>query len=288
MNLIFLTFGERLENHYQAVFSALTYLKDPLLKRVLIVTDQPAFYTWLQDRAQVLAIDAQTLRDWQGEQQFFWRVKIKALEWVQAQYPAEHLLYADSDTFLARDLSAVQRALAQGNMLMHKPECRLDAGCDKTLRKMHRTLCGKTVAGIAIHPQTMMWNAGVIALPAHRAREVIRLTLRACDEMCATGCTRRLLEQFAFSIALNHAGELQACDKEIGHYWGNKGEWNGLIAEFLINARLKNLTVAQCIASLQSVDWSAIPLAKKQRSTNEKLKRLVDSLFKPKNIRYFS
>ncbi|WP_040977060.1 hypothetical protein [Necropsobacter massiliensis] len=288
MQLVLLTFGERLENHYQAVFSVLTYLKDPLIKRVLIITDRPQYYAWLRERAEVMEISTQTLREWQGAQNFFWRIKIKALELAQQHYPAEHLLYVDSDTFLAGNLSAAESRLAQGTALMHKAECTLDAGCDKTLRKMHRTLAANTFAGIPITDKTQMWNAGVIGLPAQQAQAMIRLALHACDEMCATTCPRRLVEQFAFSVALNHVGGLSACDNVIGHYWGNKTEWNRLIAEFFIKTQLQNLSLTQAVESLRTFDWQQIPLSKKQRNTNAQLKRVIDKLFKPKNIHYFS
>ncbi|PJG83902.1 hypothetical protein [Caviibacterium pharyngocola] len=288
INLILLTFGERLENHYQAVFSILTYLKDPLIKRVIVVTDRREFYTWLQNEIEIIEINQTVLNEWQGAHQFFWRVKIKALEAVQQKYPQENLLYVDSDTFLAGELSAMQAQLSQGVPFMHKAEWALNAQKDKTLKKMHRTLCGKTVADIRLTDQTTMWNAGVIALPADKAEAMIALTLQACDEMCATDSPKRLLEQFAFSVALNHLGSLQPCDKIIGHYWGNKIEWNQSIAEFLLNAQLTGRSVTQCVESLREFDWSKLPLTKKQRSTNEKLKGLIDKFFRPKNISYFS
>lgn len=287
MILTLLAFGPRLENHYQAAFAILSYLKDPLIERVVVVTDYPAFYAFFADRVDTLVIDEQTLTQWQGEFQFFWRVKIKALEAVYARYPLSDLLYVDSDTFLAGNLTALSSHFAQGGCVMHLAECRLADNTDKTLRKMHRTLHGKTIAGVEIGDDSLMWNAGVIGLCAQKAKSIIALSLQLCDEICATNCPRRLVEQFSFSLALAQLSLLRACDDVVGHYWGNKIEWNQAIMQFWVAAKLQNFSVQDCVVAVSEWDWSAIALHKKQRNTNAKLKRLIDKWFQPKNIRYF-
>ena len=118
---------------------------------------------------------------------------------------------------------------------------------------------GRTLEGIALTGRHEMWNAGVIGLPASMAAERVAQALQLCDAMCATDCPRRLIEQFAFSLALQQ-GTLHPCQDVIGHYWGNKPAWNRLIAGFLAEARLKDETVAQAVARLGQVDWRALPL----------------------------
>ena len=44
MNLLLLTFGDNTDNHQQAVFAALSFMRDPHIRRVLVVTDRPDFY----------------------------------------------------------------------------------------------------------------------------------------------------------------------------------------------------------------------------------------------------
>lgn len=288
MNLILLTFGERLENHYQASFAILTFLKDPTIERVIVLTDRPEFYAFLGEKVEMMPIDNATLQQWQGEHQFFWRVKIKALEAVQQRYPQQNLLYVDSDTFLATDLSIFAQKLNSGQTFMHTKETVLADNCNNTLRKMYRTLNGKSFANIEINGQSAMWNAGVIGLPAEKAQACIELALQLCDEICATDCPRKLVEQFAFSLALNHIQPLQPCDQIIGHYWGNKSEWNQIIANFFVQAQLKQLNLDDCVQQLKDYDWNQLPLEKKQRNSNAKLRALVDKIFKAKNIRYFS
>ena len=118
MNLLLLTFGDNTDNHQQAVFAALSFMRDPHIKRVLVVTDRPDFYRWLcgtersalstedggkdasgkrgMAAVKILPITAETLSAWQGPQQFFWRIKIQAVAMAVRQYPGQHLLYVDS------------------------------------------------------------------------------------------------------------------------------------------------------------------------------------------------
>ncbi|WP_386698022.1 hypothetical protein [Lonepinella sp. MS14436] len=287
MNLTLLTFGERLENHYQACFAILTFLRDPQIEKVIVITDRPDFYRVFGDRIEFIEINQTTLQKWQGKYHFFWRVKIKALQTVQAQYPAQHLLYVDSDTFLATPLTEMQHQLNQGQTFMHLKEGILSEQSNRTWQKMHRTLVGKTFANIEIRPDSVMWNAGVVALPAEKAQAILALALQLCDEICGTDCERKLVEQFSFSVALNQHQPLQPCNTIIGHYWGNKTEWNNMIADFFVNAQLKNLSLQDCIALLAEKDWNELPLSKKQRNTNAKLKKFIDWIFPDKNIYYF-
>ena len=287
MILTLLTFGERLENHYQACFAILTFIKDPTIQKVVVVTDRPEFYQLFDNNIDIVKIDNTTLKQWEGQYQFFWRVKIKALETIQQRYPQQNLLYIDSDTFLARNLNELEKKLSQGQTIMHIFEHQL---CDKgssTLAKMYRSLRGKSFCNITIQAETQMWNAGVIGLPAQYAEECIALALKLCDEMCSTDCPRRLIEQFAFSIALNHIYPLQSCDTTIGHYWGNKNEWNNNIANFFVNAHLKKLNLSDCVQQLAQQDWQQTPLIKKQRRINFKLQNLINRFFPDKNIEYF-
>lgn len=365
MNLLLLTFGDRAENHYQAAFSVLSFLKDPRIGRVLVMTDRPGFYRWLQAgvaasqggekraadegrerstastqgatstrgttrtqgvastqamistqgvvrtldsasareeaRAQVdarpagarpvieiLPISADTLQDWQGPQPFFWRIKIKAVEHALQRHPDQHLVYVDSDTFLATDLSALKAGLDAGQAFMHCRENALADRNSRTLTRMRRMLTGQTLAGVSFDGQTEMWNAGVIALPASRGRTLVDHALQLCDAMCATGCPRRLVEQLAFSAALKGAPSLQPCDRWIVHYWGNKPGWNVFIGHFLAESRLRNETVAQAVARAANTDWQHLPTEDRHRSTAERLKRLVDRLWPRYRVRYFT
>lgn len=308
MNLLLLSFGDNTDNHQQAVFAALSFMRDPQIKRVLVVTDRPDFYRWLGGAAQnapiddgdegvrgqrgmaaveILPITAETLAAWQGAQQFFWRIKIEAVALAVRQYPGQHLLYVDSDTFLAGSLADMARQLDVGAAYMHCFENRLGDRNSRTLTRTRRALSGRTLEGITLTGQHEMWNAGVIGLPGSMAAERVAQALQLCDAMCATDCPRRLIEQFSFSLALQQ-GTLRPCQDVIGHYWGNKPAWNRLIAGFLAEARLKDETVAQAVARVGQVDWQALPLEYRQRRWVLRLKAGIDRVLPPKKLRHFT
>ncbi|OOF67934.1 hypothetical protein BKG89_08600 [Rodentibacter caecimuris] len=288
MNIVLLTFGKNLENHYQAAFCILTFLKDKNIKNIIVLTDSPEFYQFISEYVKIILITEEILSEWQGEYRFFWRIKIKALEFIFRKYPDEHLFYVDSDIFLAKNLDLIHRGLDKGRSFMHKKEYLFsDKGDSNTERKMIACLNNKIFSGIQFNENTPMWNAGVIALPKEKAAALINLSLNICDEICATDCPRRLVEQLSFSVALNHLTELFACEDEIGHYWGNKIEWNEMISQFFIQKSLKKMTVKDCIRQLQDFDWQSIPLEKKVRSTNKRFKQIIDKFFPPKSIRFF-
>ncbi|MDO4232348.1 MAG: hypothetical protein Q4D19_09460, partial [Lautropia sp.] len=238
MNLLLMTFGPKVKNHYQAVFAILSFMRDPLVSRILIMTDQPELYRWVTSldggqvaghdlpEVEIVHVSQEQLTEWQGAPQFFWRVKIRAIQEMFARHPDQHLMYIDSDTFLARSLADVVNLLDEGAALMHCQEYCLGDSRQEDVVSMNQTLMGKTFAGVPVTPTSRMWNAGVIALPSSRAAQLIQQTLEMCDEMCATPSARRLLEQFSFSLVLNHECPLYPCEGTVGHYWGNKAEWN--------------------------------------------------------------
>ncbi|RZJ91515.1 MAG: hypothetical protein EOO60_07920, partial [Hymenobacter sp.] len=119
MHLLYLVFGTNIQNHFQAHFSMLTFLRQGQGELVItVVTDAPEFYRHLESAITVQVIDQATLREWEGEFNFFWRVKIKALEQAARQHPELPLLYLDSDTFLYGSLPALRAHLGAGRALM--------------------------------------------------------------------------------------------------------------------------------------------------------------------------
>ena len=289
MNLLYLVFGTNVRNHFQAYFSILTFLRHRTgLGTITVVTDAPDFYRHLADYVRVLPVQEELLREWKGEFDFFWRIKIKALELVASQFPDEPLLYLDSDTFLHGSFDALQAALAAGKAFMHEPEGTLSALGSKTERRMWQQVAGKPFGAVPITERHAMWNAGVVGIPAQGAAEAIALALRICDDLSRAGVTPRLIEQFALSVALQERFDLQAALPYIGHYWSNKTEWNEAITDFLLESSLKSRTVAEEVAALDEFDFRATAVKKRLKNTRWRLYRLVDQLFPPKEVVYIN
>ncbi|MBC8085355.1 MAG: hypothetical protein H7Z21_19325 [Hymenobacter sp.] len=265
----------------------LTFLRHrPALGTITVVTDAPDFYRHLAAHVTVLPVDAARLREWKGEFDFFWRIKIKALELVAAQAPGVPLVYLDSDTFLHGSFAELRAALAAGQAFMHESEGTLAALGSKTERRMWQQVGGLSFGDVRLHERHAMWNAGVVGVPAQGAAEAIALALRICDDLSRAGVTPRLIEQFALSVALQERFELRAARPYIGHYWSNKTEWNEHIASFLLESRLKNRSVAAEIEAVHGFGFGDVPVKKRLKNTRWRLYRLVDHLFPPKETEY--
>lgn len=287
MQLLYLVFGTNIQNHFQAHFSILTFLRQGQGElRITVLTDAPAYYRHLGDAIAVEVVEAATLREWEGEFKFFWRVKIKALEQAARQHPELPLLYLDSDTFLYGSLPALRAHLGAGRALMHEQEGLLSALPSKTERRMWQQVQGQSFGGVALTPQHAMWNAGAVGLPAARSQEAIALALAICDDLCRRQVTPRLIEQFALSVALAETYGLQSARPYIGHYWSTKEAWSELIGRFLLTSHLQNRTLAQDLAALDAVDFRALPIKQQVRSTLGRLDGLTRRLLPPRNVEH--
>ena len=284
MIVLYLTFGHNLRVHQQAVFSAMTLLAQvakgagPQVEAV-VYTDAPQYYRLLGDRARIITTTPEQLTSWRGPHDFFWRIKIKALQALTVQYPGENLLYLDADTFCFGKPGTLTDVLTQGTHLMHAREGALHELPTSTERTMYRQCSGNTFAGIVVDGNSTMYNAGVVGLAATRAGEAVTLALEVCDAMCAAGVTRRLVEQFALSLALEACGGLTAANGSIGHYWGNKEDWNERITAFFLEHHLGDDDLAQQIAAAGAVDFAALPIYKRSSGTRRKLRAWVDRTF---------
>ncbi len=279
MTFLYLTFGSDLQVHQQAVFSAMSLLAKREAIRIVVMTDAPGYYGLLGDRATLHPLGPEVLDAWKGPHVFFWRIKIRALQTLADLYPGEQLIYLDADTFCFGSLDVLSQRLEGGTQLMHAREGALSELPTRTERKMWKQCAGKIYAGVAIDGDSSMYNAGVVALSPALAGPTLELALRICDEMCAAGVTRRLIEQFALSMALAARGRLAAANDTIGHYWGNKPGWNEVIRNFFIARHLEGRDLDAQIAAAGGVDFGAVPIYRRSSATQRKLRRWVDAAF---------
>lgn len=287
MHLLYLTFGSRTEVHSQAAFSIFSFLNGKSRPTTInIITDQPSLYCHLTPYTNIIALSATDLKAWEGQYQFFWRVKIKALEKICALYPSEPVIYVDTDTFLNGSLTTLQQVLKEGKALMHENESPLSTKISKTEKRMWHQLQGKTIAGVPMMHTDCMWNAGVVATPNSQNNEDCRLALAICDEMCCQGITRRLIEQYALSIALEKTYGLQPAAANIAHYWQVKDIWNNFISQFFLQSHFSQWSFDETLQQAAQLDLSQLPIGLTVRSTNRRLKHWADKLFPSKNPVY--
>lgn len=286
MNIVYLVFGSNLNNYQQVYFSIYTALaRKNNDDRIVVVAEDASLFRSFGERVEIIAINRETIKEWEGEYQFFWRVKIKALQLVAEKYPSDSILYLDGDTFFYNSIESLRDGMKNGQNYMHLEEGKLSVLNSKTEKLMWKQMKGKSYSNIKIDNNSTMWNAGLIGIsPNHFA--CLDLTLQINDEMCADGVTRRLIEQFAFSLGLNEFSKLKSADQIVGHYWGNKAEWNQIISHFLKEIFMKNYSLDEIIDKIQQMDFSKIPIKVKESSTQRKLKNFVDGFYKNKKPLY--
>ncbi len=286
MKLVLLTFGDNLNNHNQAIFSILSFLSNDYITSVVVVTDKPSYYKYLGNSIEIVTIDDKKMLTWRGPYDFFWRIKMKAIE-TAIKAGDEDILYVDSDTLLAGKLLEIKSSLDRGFAGMHEKEGCLCQLKSKTEKKMWKSLNGKTFSGIKVSEKTEMWNAGVIFMPKESALEMVRLAIKVCDEMCQTKCTRRLIEQFSFSIALGSFNPLVPARSEIAHYWGNKEEWNKSISTFLTYSTLCKTSLSEDLLRIKDFDYTNLATVIKEKNSKYRLLKLINKLMPPKLVRFF-
>lgn len=283
MNLLYITFGKDSSIHLQAVYSIASFIKQPsFVKRVVVITDEPSMYQLIQSSITLKVVDAAILNEWKGPHQFFWRIKIKGIEWVANTFPGEAVVYADTDTFLTESAMNFALALQSNTAFMHENEGPLALKNSKTERKMWQQVNGKQFGSYLINKNNAMWNAGIVAFPNNTNAAEIQLALAICDDMCAKGVTPRLIEQFALSVALSHHYSMQEAKHFIKHYWSAKTIWNKALMQLFSTYLLQNLTAQQIITSLSQLPLQYLPIGMKEKNTARRLKKWVDKLFPTK------
>jgi len=284
MNLLYITFGNNVAIHLQAAFSIYSFLagKTPY-STINIVTDNPAYYQHLSEKVIIIPVTAAELKSWEGEHRFFWRIKIKALEKVAALYPDNPIVYLDTDTIFYGDTNILPDGLKTGQAFMHENEGPISTQKSKTLKKMWKHIREKTYGTIPMVKHDGMWNAGVVAFPNNKGGEECKLALTICDEMCAGGVTRRLIEQYALCVALGHHYHLSESRNFIAHYWAVKENWNEKISRFFLTAHFQRWTFEQTILEFKDLDLTHLPVYERVRSTNLRIKNFADKMYPPEN-----
>lgn len=288
MNILYLVFGDNLNVHLQVDFSILTMLQD-LAKddNIHVITTNTAYYEHLKNHIHLIPLSEQTLKEWRGKHDFFWRAKIKAIEYIAKKYPEEDFMYLDGDTFLVDKLSPIKKKLHEGYGMMHLNEGHPKDMMTKSLR-MWKTVKGHTYQGVTLSEKHDMWNAGVVAIPASKLTETIQLALSLCDGMLDDQAEPIVIEQYSLSIALFEHTKLIEAKPWIGHYWGNKEEWLDYIHNFFLTSLTTNRSVEEEIATVaENKDYRNIPIHVKVPNMKKKLTKLLNRIFPNRETRIY-
>jgi hypothetical protein len=235
----------------EALFSLLSYLRQPACATAVIYTDNPAhFQAVLGELASIayVTIPASQWREWRGEIDFVHRVKIKVLQHATTHYVGQ-LLYVDTDTIFTLPLASLFAALERGERFMHLNEGRLGDGNSlnrKINRALQRANGSPALGGRIIGPQTQMYNAGVLGFRSRDApllAEVLTLT-----EQLYLLYPKHVMEQLAFNVVWAQAGPVYEATKWVHHYWDLK-EIRPVLAELFALAPTHQLIGLQTHAA---------------------------------------
>ena len=208
----------------EALFSILSYLRQPAAATVLVYTDNAAYFQAVLGEAsavEYVPIEPEQWQAWRGDIAFVHRVKIEVLRHAAAHYPGQ-LLYVDTDTVFLQSPTAIFAALAQGERFMHLAEGRLSDGnaLNRKLNRALRPLAGHLPSTVVIVPATRMYNAGVLGLRSTDAallNEVLALT-----EQLYRYYPKHVMEQLAFSVIWAREGTVREATPWVYHYWNLK------------------------------------------------------------------
>lgn len=287
MNLLYITFGPNERNHLQAAFSIFSFLAFNAPVGVInILTDQPGFYRRFRDRVNIVPMDQAVLKEWKGPKDFFWRVKIKSLQLIAAEFPQQPLMYLDTDTFLYQDFAPVLELLSRGKAGMHEHEGLLTAIGTKSARITAANVRAIRQAGVQPLESYPMWNAGAVLVPNTRGGAEFALALELCDKLLEVSSRPILVEQFALSAALEQVYGLEPLHPVIAHYWSTKDEWNELIGRYFLSVYLKDMPDDEALEAFRSLDLFSLPIKRIQSNSKRRLKNVIDKAFDDKEIHY--
>ena len=221
---VFLAVGNNHHIHNQAKYAIISLMAHKSeSSNIFIVTDHPQNYAWFGEHLNYIKVLPSEIQAWQGAAGYFFRIKIKALQQVLSKING-NLVYLDADIFCLKNLVDFEQRVDNGDFFMHTREFALCAGPTKTAKQMWRAGKGKVFGSILIDQHSVMWNSGVIALPAGSAA-YLQTALTACDTMCQSTMRPYFVEQFAMGLALTQSQRLFEAKDWFLHYWGNKMEW---------------------------------------------------------------
>ena len=286
MTVFYIVMGgdEAMRYYMEAYLSIRTFQKQlsPEIGRICVITDHPSFFH--KAGVEVINITAEQKAEWMGPHRFFFRTKIKGMEYLHSLYLDDDLLYLDSDTFLYGSLTTLKTRLDEGHGLMHLCEGK-PTDISHTAKRLWKKAVGKTYGDILIGEQHQMWNAGVVGLPCKKISETVACALTLCDGMLNDGNNEFITEQYSYSIALAEHTSLTATSDLIGHYWGNSMGWKDKAYEIFMQAYLNDLSLEEELKALNIDELCKTPYYVRRSSTAAKLHRLVDRMFKVREVK---
>lgn len=286
MNIVYLVFGQDISYYQQVFFSIYTALINKSESdRIIVVAETPSFFRQIEHLITIIPLDEKRVEEWKGDYGYFWRLKIKTLEHIAKEYPKNDILYLDGDTYIYKPLYLLKKELDKGFNIMHVNEGSLPTLKTKSEKKMWNSLRNRKFAGVLVNENTCMWNSGVIGISSQHFA-TIDLALQVCDAMCMDQIPYFTKEQLAFGIAGSQITTIQHSDHVVGHYWGNKDEWNEVISEWMKKSLMNSYSIEEMKEEVKKIPFAKIPYCYKHSNTYKRLSNRLKNMFPPKYPQY--
>jgi hypothetical protein len=186
---------------------------------IWIYTDNPVWFRSLRGCSLPLRYretDAGTIKGWRGKIDFVHRVKIEVLkDFVKDK--SGNILYVDTDVVFTHTTDKILANINEGALYMHTMEGKVSDGGNPIFRKLNKYLGPARSINNKPLNEMMMWNAGVLGFNTkhyHLLDEVLKFTDEEYSKF-----PKHIVEQFAFSVYFQVAGDIKAAAPYIFHYW---------------------------------------------------------------------
>ena len=208
---------------------------------IWIYTDNPGWFTsfancWLP--LHYRTVDEHTIKQWKGDINFVHRVKIEVLKDL-VKNKTGNILYLDCDVVITHPIDQMVKNINLGQLYMHVKEGMISDRGNKIFEKLYRHYKNQPALKIKDKPvhEFAMWNAGVLGFNT-RYNYLLDEVLTFTDTQYPT-FPKHVIEQFAFSIYFQQAGEVKAAAPYIFHYWNLK-EARAVLASFFAHFKGNN------------------------------------------------
>lgn len=219
--LVYLCYGQpryRQETMF-AILTARRWMEGIEDIDIIVYTDQPAEFDWLNVEARGLGPDL--LEAWMGRGTYPFRRKVACLADL-LQERGGKIVFADGDTYFRTNPLRLFDRIGPGHGCLHMREIRLTrregtAGAilaDLFAKDRVLDLEGNPVK---LRPNESMWNSGVIGIDSND-HHLLDEALHLMDEIWQREERVHTVEQFALGHVMA-SGMLREADDVIFHYW---------------------------------------------------------------------
>jgi hypothetical protein len=195
--------------------------------QIWIYTDDPDWFRSFRECGLPLhyrTLDDDTIKLWRGKIDFAHRLKIEALKDLIKDKEG-NILYVDSDSVFTHRIDTVWQKIQAGALYMHVSEGIVSDAGNRTLRYLNNHLQKNESLKVNNRPlhSLAMWNAGVLGFNTkynHLLYDVLAFTDNGYNQY--PKYTKHTVEQFAFSVYFQQAGNVKTAAPYIMHYWNLK------------------------------------------------------------------